>query len=219
MLSRKFALILLPLVTTFSLQANDPFDDPFFKDPFGDNIFKEMMQLQEEMDRMFERMHQRMQQRVSRQIAPLGTYRIQRQNQFVATADGYEYKTNIPENKENQIDLSAKDGVLSITAKIIQKHENRSNNSYSSSSSMRMYQQSIPLPHDADESTLNMGYKDGFLVIEMKKKKGASLVAPQTTQTANPQKQDANTSQKSESQTEQNQSRKNIQLSDESSMS
>ena len=178
MLNKKLSLLVLPLVVTLSLQANDP----FLSDPFGDNIFKEMMQMQQDMDRMFERMHNRMQQRTTRQISPMmGTYQIQQQSQFVDKGNHYEFLTTIPESKENQIDINTQNGVMSITAKIIQKQETKSANGYSSSSSMRMYQQSMPLPQDADESTVTMAYENGKLVVSVKKKKdvnNAKIVVP-----------------------------------------
>ena len=176
--NKKLSLLVLPLVATLSLHANDPMHDPFFNDPFGDDIFKEMMQMQKNMDKMFQRMHQRIQQRTTSQIAPLGTYKIQQQSQFVDKGDHYEYITNIPENKENQIDIKANNGVLSITAKIIEKQENKTANSYSTSSSMRMYQQSIPLPQDADEGSLGATYKNKKLVISVKKNKQSVNVLP-----------------------------------------
>jgi HSP20 family protein len=169
---QKVSLLLLPFMMTLSLQANDPFNDPFFKDPFGDNIFKEMMEMQKEMDKMFERMHDRMQQRSHRQIAPMGTFKIDSQGQFIDQGDHYTLTTTIPESKDNQIDISSQNGMISITAKIIQKQENNTTRGYSSSSSMRMYQQSMRLPGDADEATINMGYEDGKLVISVKKKAG-----------------------------------------------
>jgi len=174
MFTKKLSLLVLPLVATLSLQANDP----FFNDPFGDDIFKEMMQMQQNMDKMFNRMQNRMQQRATRSISPLGTYKITQPQTFVDKNDHYEYVTNIPENKENQIDINAKDGVMSITAKIIEKQENKTANSYSSSSSMRMYQQSIPLPTDADAGSITAAYKDGKLVISVKKLK--NVVKPQS---------------------------------------
>lgn len=167
MFNKKLTLLVLPLVTTLSLQANDP----FFQDPFGDDIFKEMMQMQKNMDEMFKRMHNRMQQRSNRLVSPLGTYKIAQTQTFVDKGDHYEYVTNIPENKENQIDITSKDGIISITAKIIEKHENKTSNSYSSSSSMRMYQQSMPLPGDADEGSMKAEYKQGKLVISIDKLK------------------------------------------------
>jgi len=158
---------LVALLTGISLQANNT----FFNDPFGDNIFKEMMQMQQEMDKMFDQMHERVQQRSSKLIRPLGTYKIANKQKFIDKGKSYDYVTNIPENKENQIDIKVKDGVLSMTAKIIEKHENKSKKSFSSFSSMRMYQQSIPLPKDADEEHLNAGYINGKLVITIQKKK------------------------------------------------
>lgn len=211
MLNKKFSLLVLPLITTLSLHANDPFNDSFFQDPFGDDIFKEMMQMQRDMDKMFERMHHRMQQRSTRQIAPIGTYKIQQQSQFVDKGDHYEFVTGIPESQENQIDINTQNGVMSITAKIIQKQENKTKNSYSSSSSMKMYQQSMPLPSDANESLVNMAYKDGRLVITVQKKKGTS--APVL-----PQKVDNKKEDKSKKQ-ENNATQKKIKLNDETSMS
>jgi len=165
MLNNKLSLLVLPLLATLSLQANDP----FMQDPFGDDIFKEMMQMQQNMDKMFSRMHQRNIRLAS--PSPIGTYKISQPQAFVDKKDHYEYATNIPENKENDIDINAKDGVMSITAKIIEKQENKTANSYSSSSSMRMYQQSIPLPTDADLGNISAKYKDGKLVIFVKKLK------------------------------------------------
>ena len=166
MLNKKLSLLVLPLAVTLSLQANDP----FFSDPFGDDIFKEMMQMQQNMDKMFERMHNRMQQRSTRQIAPMGTYQIKQQSQFVDKGDHYEFSTTIPESKENQIDVNTQNGVMSITAKIIQKNETKTANGYSSSSSMQMYQQSMQLPQDADDATITMVYVNGKLVVSVKKK-------------------------------------------------
>jgi len=177
MLNKKLSLLMLPLAATLSLQANDP----FFDDPFGDDIFKEMMQMQQNMDKMFNRMHQRIQQRSSNVVSPLGTYKIATQEQFMDKGDHYEYVTNIPENKENQIDINAKDGVMAITAKIIEKHENKTANSYSSSSSMRMYQQSVPLPADADEGSMSAEYKDKRLVISVKRSNKSTKVVPNIT--------------------------------------
>ncbi len=212
MLNNKLSLLVLPLLTTLSLQANDP----FMQDPFGDDIFKEMMQMQQNMDKMFNRMHQRIQQRTSNQIAPMGTYKIQQPSQFVDKRDHYEFVTTIPESKENQIDIHTENGVISITAKIIQKQEQKTANSYSSSSSMRMYQQSVPLPSDADESSINMGYVDGKLVISVNKKKGANVIKNRPVKmekkietkvkTVEPKKDENNT-------------KKKLKVSDDSSMS
>ncbi len=170
---------MLPLVATFSLHANDPFNDPFFNDPFGDDIFKEMMQMQQNMDKMFERMNKRIQQRSSGLVSPLGTYKMAAQNQLADKGDHYELVTNIPQSKENHIDIKTENGVMSITAKIVQEQENKTANSVSQSRSVRMYQQSMTLPNNADEGAITTAYKNGKLVVSIAKKKGVKqLVAP-----------------------------------------
>ena len=137
-----------------------------------------MMQMQQNMDKMFNRMHTRMQQRSNYLISPLGGKQISQSSQFVDKGKNYAFITNIPENKENQVDITAKDGTMSINAKIIEKKENKTANSYSSSSSMRMYQQTIPLPADAKESSLKAAYKDGKLVITIDKDPNAQKATP-----------------------------------------
>jgi len=171
MFTKKLSLFVLPLVATLSLQAQNQFNDPFFNDPFGDDIFKEMMQMQRNMDKMFDRMQQRMQQRSSGLISPLGTYKMGVQNQLQDKGDHYEFTTNIPESKENHIEINTANSILSITAKIIQDQEYKTANGVRQSRSVRMYQQSMTMPTNADESTIKTAYKNGKLVVSIGKKK------------------------------------------------
>ncbi len=180
MFKKKLSLLALPLVAAVSLQAQNPFDDPFFNDPFGDDIFKEMIQMQQRMDEMFKRMQQRMHQRSTRLVSPLGTYKLAAQSQFVDKGDHYEMITNIPQSKENHIDINTADGMLSITAKIVHEKESKENGMVSTSRSVQMYQQSTSLPTDADESGIKSHFVDGKLVIEIPKKKAAKLTPKQT---------------------------------------
>jgi len=177
MLKKKLLLLSLPLVTALSLQASNPFDDPFFNDPFGDDIFKEMMQMQKNMDKMFERMQHRINQRSSGLVSPLGTYKMSVMNQLQDKGDQYELETNIPESKENHIDINTANGMMNITAKIVQEKEVKNQYGVSQSQSVRMYQQSISLPVDADESAIKTTYKNGKLVIVIGKKKSAGTPA------------------------------------------
>ncbi len=174
MFNTKLSLLLLTFMTTLSLQANNPFNDPFFQDPFGDDIFKEMMQMQRDMDKMFERMHQRMQKRTSGLVSPLGTYKMAVHNQLVDKGDHYELLTGIPESKENHIDINTANGMMSITAKIVQEQKNKTSNMVSQSRSVRMYQQSVTLPKDADESTIKTEYKNGNLIVSITKNPSTS---------------------------------------------
>ena len=179
MLSKKLSLLALPLVATLSLQAANPFNDPFFNDPFGDDIFKEMMQMQKEMDHMFNRMQERRLQRSSNLISPLGNYKMAVKNQFTDKGDHYELMTNIPESKENHINIDTENGRMAITAKIVQKDEKNTNGMISRSSSVRMYQQAVSMPADADEGSVKTAYKNAKLVISIAKKKG--LATPKNT--------------------------------------
>jgi len=182
MFIKRLSLFVLPFVATLSLQANDPFNDPFFQDPFGDDMFKEMKQMQKNMDKMFNRMQNGMQnslqQRASTLINPTSTHKVALQSLFVDKGTHYEYITSILENKENQIEISAKGGIMTMSAKVIEKQENKSASSYSSSSSMRMYQQSIPLPKDADEGSVKASYINGKLVISLDKNKVSNIIVP-----------------------------------------
>lgn len=157
--------------------------------------------MQQNMDKMFDRMHNRMQQRSTRLVSPLGTYQISGKNQFVDKGKTYEFVTNIPENKENEIDIKTQNGVMFVTAKIIHRQENKSANSYSTSNSMRMYQQSMPIPNDADEGSMKAEYRNKKLVIMFKKKtqgkvikvKGEKIEKVQNRSKEEPSKQENNT--------------------------
>ena len=173
MLSKKALAVLLSLAASVSLYANDPFSS----DPFGDDIFKEMMQMQQQMDRMFEQMHKRIQQRSAALISPLGSYKIAQKSQFVDKGDHYELVTDIPKSKDNNIKISLQNHILNIDAKIIKKSESKSNGISSYQSYMSVYQRSISLPQDADESSMKSDYKNGYLVITFAKKKGAQSIS------------------------------------------
>ncbi len=198
MIRKKLALLLLPLMTTFSLQANDP----FFNDPFGDDIFQEMMQMQRQMDRMFEQMHQRMRQRSQALISPIGTYKISAQSQFEDKGDRYVFKTDIPESKENTVTISVENHVLNLQAKVVKTEENRQSGMVSYQKYMSMYQRSIPLPPDADENSIKSAYTDGYLTITFQKKNvsGGSAsttgTTPKTAPVQNPKLMDKNGSMK-----------------------
>ncbi len=172
MLNKKISLLALPLLATLSLQASNPFNDPFFNDPFGDDIFKEMLQMQKEMDHMFQRMQKRREQRSSNLISPLGTYKMAVKSQFMDKGDHYELITNIPESKENHINIDTANGYMSITAKIVHKEEKKNNGMLSLSNSVRMYQQAVSIPTDADNGSIKTEYKNGKLIIYMDKKNG-----------------------------------------------
>jgi hypothetical protein len=69
---------------------------------------------------------------------------------------------------------------MSITAKIVHKEEKKTNGILSRSSSVRMYQQAVSMPLDADESSIKTEYRNGKLIISIDKKKG--LLIPNSIQ-------------------------------------
>ena len=181
MLRKKLSLLALPLVAAVSLQAqnpfNDPFNDPFFQDPFGDDIFKEMIQMQRQMDEMFRRMQQRINQRSARLVHPsMGMYKLAAQSSFIDKGDHYEMVTNIPESKENHIDIRTQNGMLTISAKIVHEEQQKTNGMISTSKSIQSFQQSTSLPSDADEGSIKSEFKNGRLVISIAKRQSATPV-------------------------------------------
>ncbi|MEA2049054.1 MAG: Hsp20/alpha crystallin family protein [Campylobacterota bacterium] len=178
MFRKKISLFILPFMTMVSLQANDP----FYNDPFGDDIFKEMYQMQKEMDKVFERMQQRMEQRSQLLHYPtrerfLSHKNMKRSTLLVDKGSYYEYNTQIPENKSNQIDVNIEEGILRIQATINRVKESQQPNMQMQQRSMQMIQRSETLPLDADVSTLKGEYLQGVFVLTLQKKKGLSHTA------------------------------------------
>jgi HSP20 family molecular chaperone IbpA len=187
MITKKLSLLALPLVAAVSLQAQNPFNDPFFSDPFGDDIFKEMMQMQRQMDEMFKRMEQRMNQRSVRLVHPsMGMYKLSAQSDFIDKGDHYEMVTNIPESKENHIDIRTQNGMITISAKIVHEEEQKTNGMVSTSKSIQSFQQSTSLPADADEGNIKSEFKNGRLVITIGKKQSGSTAKTTSTSNASP---------------------------------
>jgi HSP20 family molecular chaperone IbpA len=125
-------------------------------------------------------MEQRMQQRSARLVHPsMGMYKLSAQSDFTDKGDHYEMVTNIPESKENHIDIRTRNGMISISAKIVHEEQQKTNGMISTSKSIQSYQQSTSLPSDADEGKIKSEFKDGRLVIVIPKKQGsAKAVTP-----------------------------------------
>jgi len=173
MLSKKLSLLVLPLVTIATLQANDP----FFNDPFGDDIFKEMYQMQKEMDKVFARMQERMNQRTQ-----LWNKQIQQNSMtsnpmafknagFQDKGNYYAYNTRIPKNDNNQIDVSIENGILHLKASIESVQKTERSHMKMQQHSVHMIQRSETLPVDADVNSLKGSYENGLFVITLQKKK------------------------------------------------
>ncbi len=164
MFYKKISTVALSLMASLSLYASDPFGGMVVSDPFGDSIFQEMLQMQQRMHQSFEQMRQGNQ-------LPLGHYTLSHASHFNDKGDHYELLTSIPKNPDNQIDITTHHGILSIHAKVIQKQEQKSGQSYQKSTAMQMYHQRMALPLDADTTKLKADYKEGKLLITLGKKR------------------------------------------------
>jgi len=182
MFSKKLSLFVLPFMTMVSLQANDP----ILNDPFGDDIFKEMYQMQKEMDKVFERMHERMNQRTKLWNYPtsqtfVSGNRIRTESLLEDKGTYYVYNTQIPENKNNQIDITINEGILHLKATVDTVKNSNEPNMKMQQHYVSMIQRSERLPQDADDRSLKSEYKNGLLVLTLQKKK--DLTAKETFKT------------------------------------
>jgi len=178
MLKNKIIFLLVPLYSALTLQANDP----FFDDPFGDDLFKEMHEMQKEMDRVFERMHQRMQMRSQQLSQPnmqfhLPSLNPSQESIFIDKGTYYLYNTGIEANKENEINLSVQDGMLTLKAKVTQISNTQQQGMSAQQSYTSVMQRSQSLPKDADVQSVKMEEENGMIVVTIQKKKSS----PKTT--------------------------------------
>ena len=162
---KTIATLLLPIAATLTLQA-----EPVT--PLMDNsdIFKEMQKMQQEMDKVFERFNQRFFK------DPLGKdffkeFSTSPRLDIRDKGDLYEIKVDLPGSSTNQIDVSAKDHVLTIKAGTVETKEQNQSNIIKKERFVNQFQRVETLPEDADESTLKTDFKDGVLTITLKKKK------------------------------------------------
>ncbi|HEO99727.1 MAG: Hsp20 family protein [Campylobacterales bacterium] len=178
MFKNKIIFLLVPLFGALTLQAKDP----FFDDPFGDDLFKEMYEMQKEMDRVFERMHQRMQMRSQQLNQPNMQFHIPSLNPsqesiFIDKGTYYLYNTGIEANKENEINLSVQDGILTFKAKVTQISKTQQQGMSAQQSYTSVMQRSQSLPEDADAQSVKMEEENGMIVVTVRKKKSS----PKTT--------------------------------------
>ena len=172
MFSKKISFFMLPLLAVGALQA----EEPFLADPFGDEIFKEMYQMQKEMDKIFERMQQRMEERAKHWNYPgsqslMSNSPVAGKSTLVDKGTHYEYDTQIPENKNNQIDISIEEGILHFKAKVERASKTEQAERRTQQRFVSMVQRSERLPEDADPGSLKSEYRNGMLVLTLQKKK------------------------------------------------
>ena len=134
------------------------------------NPFKEMYKMQQEMDKIFEKFHQRMMQEdifKTYSSAFPASPAIDLQDK----GDNYLLKADIPGSSKSEINVTTKDGILTIEAKSKKEEKEEKDGFIKHERYQGVYMRSISLPQDADSDKLESDYKDGTLTITIPKKK------------------------------------------------
>jgi len=85
---------------------------------------------------------------------------------FVVTAE-------LPGMKNEEIDLSFENGVLSISGERKQSKENKEGETFRSERYFGKFQRSVTLPAAVDSSKITASYKDGILTVTLPKSEAA----------------------------------------------
>ena len=136
------------------------------------NPFEEMRQMQIEMDKIFARFHQRMVNEEMYKRFP-ATFPSSPAVDLEDKGDHYLLKADMPGAKKSEIDVSTKEGMLTIRAKSLREEEKQDKEKgYIKHERFEgVYVRSMSLPEDADPGKLESDYKDGVLKITIPKKK------------------------------------------------
>jgi len=173
--------LLIPLVTALTLgfsslgaESNITKSNEVF-DPFEEmhQMRQHMLKMQEEMDKIFGDFHQKM-----RLDSHFGDFQPFKHNlfdmkpavDFEDRGDHYEIKANIPGAENQNISVTAKDGMLNIKATTSRSSEKKDEDKFIKQERyMGSYMRVLSLPKDADESSIKNSYKDGVLTVTVKK--------------------------------------------------
>jgi len=134
------------------------------------NPFEEMCRLQQEMDAVFEKFHQKMMQQ--KLFSDFSTsFPASPDVDLEDRGDHYLLQADIPGSDKNEINISAKDGVLKIEAKTSKEREEKGDNYLKQERFSGTYARILTLPNDADSDKMSSEYKNGVLSITIPKKK------------------------------------------------
>jgi len=167
-------LALLPMV---SLQADnnltnsDPFGSVFQDDPF----FKDFQKLQSDMDKVFENFHKRAFSHMPMMHVPTDLKSefgsINLKTDVVDKGDHYEVVADLPNVDKPNIDVTAKDGVLTIKAESKKSNdEKKGDKIIRQERFVGSFYRSMTLPKDANEGAVKTEYKDGVLTVTIPKR-------------------------------------------------
>jgi len=139
---------------------------PLYKDDFSNtfiqNQFKQMQKMQQEMEKTFNSMNSRF------AIMPdfdkyFGGSTISPSVNMKKFKDRYELEVNIPGSDKNNINVSAKDGMLKIEAKTESKKDEKDPKYIKREMFSSSFLRELSLPKDAKSDKLTTSYKNGVL--------------------------------------------------------
>jgi len=167
-------LALVPMVTLQAdnnLSKNDPFGSVFQDDPF----FKDFQKLQADMDKVFENFRKNAFSRMPKMNIPSdlksGFGSMNLKTDVVDKGDHYEVVADLPNVDKSNIDVSAKDGILSIKAQSKKSNkEKKGDKIIHQERFIGSFYRSMTLPKDANEGAVKTEFKDGVLTVIIPKK-------------------------------------------------
>ena len=166
-------LALLPMVAVHAdtnLTKSDPFGSVFKDDPF----FKDFQKLQADMDKLFETFHQKSFSRMPMMHVPSAVgsgFSMKLRTDVIDKGTHYEVVADLPNMDKANIDVQAKDGVLSIKAESKKSNEEKKEGKIIHQERfIGSFYRSMSLPKDADEGKVTKEYKNGTLTVKINKK-------------------------------------------------
>ncbi len=133
------------------------------------NPFEEIQKLQQEMDQIFNRFHQRFLNDAAF-VKFNDTFANSPAIDLKDSKDKYVIKADIPGVDKKSIEVSEKDGLLTIKAKTSREKEEKKENFIKQERFVGEFLRAITLPKDADASKMKTDYKNGVLKIVIPKK-------------------------------------------------
>ncbi|SFV71429.1 heat shock protein Hsp20 [hydrothermal vent metagenome] len=167
-------LALLPIVSLqadSNLTKSDPFGSVLQDDPF----FKDFQKLQSDMDKVFENFRKDAFSHMPKMNIPTdlksGFSSITLKTDVVDKGDHYEVVADLPNVDKSNIDVSAKDGILTIKAESKKKNEEKKGDKIIRQERfIGSFYRSMTLPKDSNEGAVKTKFKDGVLIVTIPKK-------------------------------------------------
>ncbi len=133
------------------------------------NPFEEIRKLQQQMDQIFNRFHQKFLNDAA--FAKFdSSFAASPAIDMQDNGKNYTIKANIPGVDEKSINITQKDGMLTIKAKSMKEKEEKNDKFMKKERFVGEFVRVLTLPKDADADNLKTEYKNGVLKIVIPKK-------------------------------------------------